>query len=145
VPMHLNSEEFKSITASSWQCVLCPKAEFDLSGHHGQYVALFYAQKRGKGLYYEFEKGRRFLPCCLLSHKSFPHWPYTLNMPFSPICSSCIGAAIRFSQSELFLTSLDETCSLSLPAPDSWLAHNEIVGALGTLKKKPTTALNKSP
>lgn len=33
---------------------------------------------------------------------------------------------------KLFLISLDATCLLSLPTPDSWHAHNEIEGALGT-------------
>lgn len=47
-----------------------------------------------------------------------------------------------FPQSELFLTSLDATYSLSLPALDSWLAHNEIVGALGTLKKTHQPSIN---
>lgn len=120
---------------------MCLKAVLYVSGHHGQYVALFYARKRGKGLHYWFEKWRGFLPSCLLDHDSFPYWPYT---PLPQICNSCIRVAVIFSQSELFLASLDVTCSLSLPTPDFWFAHNEIVGALGTLKEK-TPALNKSP
>lgn len=75
----------------------------------------------------------------LLDHESFPHQPYTLNVTFHHICNSWIRAAMIFSQSKLFLTSLDATCSLSLPTPDSSLAHSEIVGALSTGGKKKQT------
>lgn len=55
--------------------------------------------------------------------------PYTLNVPLPPSGTAGRNHVLAV---KLFLTSLDATCSLSLLSPDSWHAHNEIVGALGT-------------
>lgn len=114
--LHLNSDYFKPFTASSWQCVMCPKAVLYLSGHHSQYVASFYAQKRKKEVPWVVWKGESI-------SSMLPSWLWCLpSLALHTECAipSHLWQLHRVATVFLQSVSYKFGCNLLTVSPHSW-------------------------